>query len=156
VSQWIDDCRRGDDEEAAARLWERYLRSMVGLARTRLQALRRKAAADEEDVAQGAFAAFCRAIRDDRYPDLQDRDALLRVLMEFTRRKSGDLIDRETAAKRGCGEAEGASALDGAADRKPAPDVAADMAEQFQLFLDSVNDERMLEEQLGEVADLGE
>jgi len=144
VSEWIEECRRGDDN-AAARLWDRYFRRMVGLARARLQVLRRRAAADEEDVAQSAFAAFCRAIRDDRYPDLQDRDALLRVLMEFTRRKARDLIDRETAEKRGCGQAEGGSAMAVAADRRPPPDVAAEMAEQFQLFLDSVKDERMLE-----------
>src|SRR5262249_44661358 len=92
-----------------------------------------------------AFAAFCRAIRQERYPDVRDRDALFRVLAAFTCRKSSDLIDRERAAKRGGGQAEEASALDEAADRRPLPDVAAEMAEQFQLFLDSITDERMLE-----------
>jgi RNA polymerase sigma factor (sigma-70 family) len=144
VSEWLEECRRGDDE-AAGRLWERYFRRMVALARTRLQVLRRRAAADEEDVAQSAFAAFCRAIRQERYPDVRDRDALFRVLVTYTRRKSADLIDRERAAKRGHGQAEGASALDDAADRKPLPDVAAEMAEQFQVFLNSIRDERMLE-----------
>ncbi len=142
VSEWIEECRRGD-EEAAARLWDRYFRRMVGLARTRLQALRRRAVADEEDVALSAFAAFCRAVRAERYPDLKDRDDLWRVLVVFTRRKAGDLIDRETAQKRP--QAEGESGLERAADRQPTPDVAVEMAEQFQVFLGGVEDERMLE-----------
>ena len=66
---------------------------------------------------------FCQAIREDRYADLQDRDALLRVLMKFTHRKARDLIDRETAEKRGFGQAEGGSALAGLAGQTPPPDV---------------------------------
>jgi DNA-directed RNA polymerase specialized sigma24 family protein len=141
VSEWIEECRRGDDR-AAARLWDRYFRRMVGLARARLQTLQRRAA-DEEDVALSAFAAFCRAMRDERYPDLKDRDDLWRVLVVFTCRKAGDLIDRETAGRRP--RTEGETGLAQAADRKPPPDVAAEIAEQFQVFLSSVEDERMLE-----------
>jgi DNA-directed RNA polymerase specialized sigma24 family protein len=157
VSEWLADCRKGDDA-AAARLWERYFHRMVGLARRRLEALNRRVAADEEDVALSAFGAFCRAIRDDRYPDLEDRESLWCVLARFTRGKAGDLIDRETAARRGGGRTQGESGLGpatdassglqgfaGVADPAPTPDVAAEMAELFQRFLDSVEDERMLE-----------
>jgi DNA-directed RNA polymerase specialized sigma24 family protein len=156
VSEWIEECKRGDDE-AAARLWDRYFQRLVGLARARLRVLNRRAAADEEDVALSAFDAFCRAARQDRYPGVQDREDLWRVLVTFTRRKAGDLIDRETALRRGQGQTQGESTLGpggggsepegfaAVADPGPTPDVAAAMAEQFQTFLASVQDERMLE-----------
>jgi DNA-directed RNA polymerase specialized sigma24 family protein len=157
VSEWIEECKWGDDE-AAARLWERYFQRLVGLARKRLQVLRRRVAVDEEDVALSAFQAFLAAAREDRYPDLQDRDSLWSVLVTFTYRKAKDLIAKEMAAKRGGGRTGGDSALgpagdtssglqglDAVADPGPTPDMAAEMAELFQRFLDSVEDERMLE-----------
>jgi RNA polymerase sigma factor (sigma-70 family) len=142
VSEWLEGYRGGDDG-AAARLWERYFRRMVGLARGRLQVLRGRSAADEEDVALSAFAAFCQAVRKDRYPDMKDRGDLWRVLVAFTCNKARDLIDRETAARRP--RAQGDAGLEQAAAPAAPPDVAAEMAEQFQLFLTSVGDERMLE-----------
>src|SRR5262245_56689393 len=49
VTQWIDRLKAGDPD-AAQRLWERYFRRLVGLARRKLRAAPRRAA-DEEDVA---------------------------------------------------------------------------------------------------------
>ena len=53
VTQWIEDLKQGD-EEAAARLWDRYFGKMVEAARKKL-ARHALAVADEEDVALSAF-----------------------------------------------------------------------------------------------------
>jgi len=54
------------------KLWERYFRRLVGLARKKLRAAPRRAA-DEEDVALSAFDSFCRGAKLDRFPQLHDR-----------------------------------------------------------------------------------
>ena len=59
VTQWIGRLKAGDPD-AAQKLWERYFRRLVGLARKKLRAAPRRAA-DEEDVALSAFDSFCRA-----------------------------------------------------------------------------------------------
>ncbi len=48
VSQWIDGLKAGD-AAAAAKLWRRYYRRLVGLARKKLGDRPRRVA-DEEDV----------------------------------------------------------------------------------------------------------
>src|SRR5262245_44658550 len=55
------------DEAAVQRLWERYFRRLVGLARKRLADAPRRVA-DEEDVAFSAFDSFCRNAEGGRCP----------------------------------------------------------------------------------------
>ena len=59
VTHWIGQLRAGD-QVAAQHLWEGYFRRLVGLARASCRACH--AAPDEEDVASGAFASFCRGV----------------------------------------------------------------------------------------------
>jgi hypothetical protein len=84
VTTWLEQLK-GGDQEAAARLWDRYFRRLLGLARVRLAALRRQAAADEEDVALSAFFDFCRAARAEGYAGLRGRGNLWRVLAASVR-----------------------------------------------------------------------
>src|SRR5262249_48736268 len=57
VTLLIQRLKRGD-REAAAWLWEGYVRRLLGLARKKLGTFPRRAA-DEEDVALSAFNSFC-------------------------------------------------------------------------------------------------
>src|SRR5262249_32221455 len=77
VTVWIEQLKAGD-AAAAAPLWQGYFRRLVGLARQRLGAAPR-GVADEEDVALSAFASFCRAAAQGRFPRLDDRDDLWQV-----------------------------------------------------------------------------
>src|SRR5262245_36481381 len=86
VSGWIRQLKVGD-ASAAQRLWERYFRRLVGLARTRLRGVGRRVT-DEEDVALSAFASLCRGVRHGRFPQLSDRDDLWRLLVLLTARKA--------------------------------------------------------------------
>ena len=71
VTQWIVQLADGD-EAAAERIWSRYFDRLVRVARDKLRCSRRRAA-DEEDVVLSAFNSFCRGLRADRFPRLDDR-----------------------------------------------------------------------------------
>jgi DNA-directed RNA polymerase specialized sigma24 family protein len=153
ITTWLEQLKRGD-REAAARLWDRYFRRLLGLARARLAALPRPAAADEEDVALSAFFDFCQAVRAEDYAGLRGRADLWRVLAAFVVNKAKALVDRETAAKRGGGRLRGESALGtpdaessvrpgfaGVASAEPDPALAAEVAEKFARFLAGLSDQ---------------
>ena len=101
VSRWFDPLRAGDPV-AAQRLWERYFSRTVSLARKKLQGSPRRAA-DEEDVALLAFASFCKGVEEGRFPRLDDRDDLWRLLGTLTARKAAHLRRDEGRLKRGGG-----------------------------------------------------
>ena len=133
------------DRAALQPLWERYFRRLVGLARRRLHGAPRQAA-DEEDVALSAFDSFCRGVEGGRFPQLKDRDGLWALLVLITVRKAADLANYNRRERRGSGQVRGDSALGPLGDTHeaddPTPDVAVQLAEEFQGLLDRLgNDE---------------
>jgi DNA-directed RNA polymerase specialized sigma24 family protein len=137
------------DHEAAQPLWERYYPRLVGLARERLRCTPRRVA-DEEDVALSAFDSFCRGVEQGHFPQLKDRDGLWALLVLITVRKAADLIKYNRRERRGGGLVRGDSAFagrDGEAEAgglaeieadDPTPDLAAQLAEEFQHLLDNL------------------
>src|SRR5258708_5465897 len=99
VTRWLDRLKAGDPV-AAQSLWERYFRRLVGLARKRLRNDRPRVA-DEEDVALSAFDNLCRGAKQGRFPRLDDRDDLWRVLVALTVRKASKVVRDEGRQKRG-------------------------------------------------------
>src|SRR5207244_2570885 len=98
VTLWIGRLQNGD-REALQKIWERFFRRLVGLARAKLGRVPRTAA-DEEDVALSAFDSFFWAAERGRFPKLGDRNDLWTVLMLITTRKACDFIEYEQRAKR--------------------------------------------------------
>jgi DNA-directed RNA polymerase specialized sigma24 family protein len=150
VSRWLGPLRQGDPS-AVQRLWERYFRRLVGLARLRLRGAPRQAA-DEEDVALSAFDSFCRHAADGRFPDLLDRDGLWRLLMVLTARKAAHLVRDAGRLKRGGGvtlvpeEGDGSTeegALARVMSREPMPELAAQVAEEYRRLLDLLDDKEL-------------
>src|SRR6516225_5792899 len=138
-------------------LWIRQLkegqRTAVGLlARARLRARPGLAAADEE-VALSAFDSLCRGAERGRFPQLDDRADLWRVLVTITARKAADLVQHERRRKRGGGhvrtEADlAAAALEAggiaqAPAHEPSPELAALMAEECRRLFDALPDESL-------------
>ena len=150
VTQWIDRLKAGDPD-AAQKIWERYFRRLVGLARKKLRAAPRRAA-DEEDVALSAFDSFCRGAGQDRFPRLNDRLDLWQLLVLLTARKAIDLAQHERRQKRGGGavldeaalpcpvdsSAQGA-ALEQFEAPEPTPAFAAQVAEECRRLLDRLD-----------------
>lgn len=98
VSHWISALKDGDSA-AAQQLWERYYRRLVALARKKLQ-FRHCPAADEEDVVQNAFHSFFHAVAQGRFPQLDDRDSLWRLLVVITANKALQQLRHEHRQKR--------------------------------------------------------
>lgn len=145
VTHWLDQLRAGD-HEAAQRLWERYFRQLVHLARARLHG-RPGRVADEEDVALSAFDSFFRGVEQGRFPQLLDRDSLWRLLLVITVRKVTALRRYEERQKRGgtpgAGSAEEVD-LDALLSREPTPEVAAQVAEECERLLRNLQSEELV------------
>jgi DNA-directed RNA polymerase specialized sigma24 family protein len=101
VTYWIQALKTGD-ADAAEKLWGRYFERLINLARARLRGAVR-AAADEEDAVLSAFQSFFQGAANGRYPRLDDRDDLWRLLVVITERKALDQVGHERRAKRGGG-----------------------------------------------------
>ena len=150
VTLWIALLKEGDST-AAQPLWERYFHQLVHLARNRLRGAPRRAA-DEEDVALSAFESFCRRAAQGRFPRLDDRDDLWRLLLVFTARKAAHLIRDENRGRRGGGKVspeadlpnsaeEGEAALARVIGNEPTPELAAQVAEECCRLLDKLADD---------------
>jgi len=150
VTQWIRGFAEGD-ELAAQKLWERYYSQLVSLARRKLGSRRR--VVDEEDAALSAFNSFCQGLRAGRFPRIEDRHDLWKVLLTLTVRKTVKYHRREHAEKRGAGQVRGESvfAKRPSADEtggmgailgsEPTPELAAQVADQCEHLLAQLDDE---------------
>jgi DNA-directed RNA polymerase specialized sigma24 family protein len=154
VTVWIGALKAGD-HAAAQRLWERYFRQLVRLARARFGGARRRARG-EEDAALSAFDSFCRGAAQGRFPQLRDRDNLWPLLVVITARKVIDARNHEARAKRGGGKVRGESAWQDAVDGsdrdgginlvigdEPTPAFVAEVAEETRRLLDALGSEEL-------------
>jgi RNA polymerase sigma factor (sigma-70 family) len=153
VSQWIEGLRAGDDE-AAARLWQRYFQRLVRLAAQRLGGAPRRVA-DEEDMAVSAFQSLCRRVQQDQFPDLRDRHDLWNLIVRITERKAYDQLRAQNRKKRGSGlvagesawldpgESGGAAGINGVVGREPTPEFAAEMVEAVDELLERLDDDEL-------------
>ncbi len=153
VTRMIVGVKAGADE-AVEKLWERYSRRIIGLARVRLRGTSRMAA-NEEDVANSAFGSFCVRAARGEFPRLDKRDDLWRLVARITARKAVHLVEHEHRLKRGSGlviahtDLDGSNNGDGSAQLlqieglDPTPEFAATMAEECQRLLDSLGDDTL-------------
>lgn len=98
VTTWLHLLQAGD-AAAAEPLWRRYYAQLVELARSHLAGHVRRGA-DEEDVALAAFADFCTGAAAGRFPRLDDRQDLWRLLLAITLRHARNLGRHETRQRR--------------------------------------------------------
>ena len=147
VTQWLEAVEQGD-ELAAQRLWERYYSSLLRLARSKLSGTAGRAF-DEQDVVLNAFEACYRGLQAGRFPHINDRHDLWRLLISLTARKVIDGVRHEQRQKRGGGivvrEADWRGAGDSEAawlsevvGPEPTPDFAVMLAEDLQLRIASL------------------
>jgi DNA-directed RNA polymerase specialized sigma24 family protein len=141
-------------------LWDRYHEGLLRIARQRLGERRRRSA-DEEDVVLSAFKSFCLGAAAGRYPNLDDRQSVWKLLLTITLRKANAELKRQFAQKRGGGcvvgesvfvnETSSAPGLAGIADDQLRPDLAAMMNAQCQQLLDSLEDKTLQRIALGKL-----
>jgi DNA-directed RNA polymerase specialized sigma24 family protein len=146
VTCWIAQLQAGE-QAAAGPLWGRYFERLVALARVRLLRAPRRAA-DEEDVALSAFHSFCRAAEQGRFPKLDDRDDVWRLLVVLTTRKAAHLIRDARRLKRGGAVSPGRAGdeevdLDLLVGEEPAPEFVAEVAEESRRLLNLLDDDTL-------------
>jgi DNA-directed RNA polymerase specialized sigma24 family protein len=153
VTHWLRLLQTGD-HSAAQPLWQHYFQLLVGRARAALSGLPRRAA-DEEDVALGAFASFWRGAEQGRFPNLNDRHDLWRLLVLLTAGKVARLVRGEFRQKRGAGRvcseadlvragaAKGESLLEQVVGQEPTPEFAAQLVEECQQLLDKLGSDEL-------------
>jgi len=153
VSRWLDGLAQGDDE-AIRRIFERYFNQLVHVARNKLGDSSRRGS-DEEDVAISAFHSLCQGAAAGRFPRLDDRHDLWRLMVTITARKAAAHLRRSRRQKRGRGDVRGESVFERAASselglgidhiqgKEPTPEVAAIISEQCGQLLDQLEDESL-------------
>ena len=99
VTFWLSQLRLGHGH-ARRNFWERYYERLVRHAQKRMSRSPKRVE-DEEDVVQSAFATFYANMAHGRFPQVQDRHDLWRLLIIITARKATDRVRREKALKRG-------------------------------------------------------
>ncbi len=126
---WVGQLKAGN-REAAQEIWNRYYWRLVGLARKRLMGRGVRAAVDENDIAQSAFASFYRAAEQGRFPQLDDRNDLWRLLIVIAQRKISYRLRQQNCRKRrpngnNAGDRLEAIDLDEIAGNEPTPEFCA-------------------------------
>lgn len=153
VTFWLGRLKSGD-RSAVQQLWERYFDRLVRLARKRLAGSPRRAA-DEEDAVLSAFHSFCQRVEKGRFPQLEDRTDLWRLLVVITSRKALKQVEADRRVKRGGGKVRGESIFPGAAeeqagihavaDGQPTPEFAVQMGEEVRELLARLGDPKLCE-----------
>jgi DNA-directed RNA polymerase specialized sigma24 family protein len=137
VSQWLDQLKQGSNH-AVQELWGRYQSRQIGLARKLLGDAPR-GAADEEDIALSAFNSFCVRAADGKFPVLEDRDDLWKILATITVRKASRLARRE---RRRQGANVGQS-LENFSDGRPSPEFIATTKQEMRRLFDLLGDDML-------------
>jgi len=145
ISMLIEQLKGHPDEEAAQRIYERYIERLVGLARARLGGAPHRLA-DEEDVAQVAIRALFEGLRKGRFPRLSDRDDLWQILAMLVRRKAID-VRRQGTREHLAGESilgryyesvTEARGMEQIAEAAPTPDEAVEFEEELRRRLNQL------------------
>jgi DNA-directed RNA polymerase specialized sigma24 family protein len=154
VTEWLN-CLKAGDINASQKLWERYVGRAVRIAHRRLGGRPRRAA-DEQDIAQEAFASFFRSVEMGRFPRLDDRNDLWQVLLMLTDRKAKEHLRRELADKRGAGKVRGESVIDGISSDSGRGGAGLDNMPDVEPCAESVDDLiRLIETSLSHLPDEG-
>src|SRR5262245_23565886 len=132
VSRWLLIMKESDDRagvDAAVRaLWERYFDRLVRLARDRLKNAS-FGTSEVEDVALSAIKSFCIRAADGRFPRLDDRDDLWRILATIASRKVARLFRQPHLSH------QDDDLLDRVVGKEPSPEFAVSVAEELTRLL---------------------
>lgn len=138
ITVWINELKAGQ-RAPVEKLLTRYFERLVQLARARLSG-RPGLAAYDEDVALSAFKSLCLGAEQGKFPRLDDRDDLWRLLAMMTMRKAIDLARRQQSRTTPAGDE-----VEELLSREPAPELAAELADEYRGLLARLDDPRLVE-----------
>lgn len=143
VTRWIRDLKQGD-ENALARLWERYFPTIKRKARAHF-GNEPRVARDEEDIALSVMGTL---VKQSTLADVTEREGLLRLLLVITKHKVSSEKRFQKASARGSGKVQAISVLQevihasvaNLTTDQPSPDAIVLMSEQLQILMDVLPD----------------
>lgn len=150
VTNWLRNLEAGHDG-AAQKLWDVYFERMVRLVEGRMGVVRHPGV-DAEDVALSAFASFCRGVKNQRFQELSDRHGLWRLLVSISVHKLLHSHRDANRLKRGGNFRQidldhhsslGTSAIEQIISREPSPDMVAEFAEQYRLWMNALGTDEL-------------
>ena len=152
IALWLERLKAGDDR-AAEVIWNEYFGRLVQLTQRKMVSMRRRVA-NEEDVALSALKSFILGAQQGKYPKLDDKLDLWKLLVVITVRKIVGHQRRDYAQKRGGGQQRGESVFLAAGDGGDAvrgienvlgdatsPALATEFAETMDGLMDQLGDE---------------
>jgi DNA-directed RNA polymerase specialized sigma24 family protein len=137
VSHWLDGLRKGDSL-AAQELWNRYFARLVWVAQDRLSSLSREASG--EDVALSALKSVMIGVRENRFPNLADRDSLWPLLVTIAARKSVSEQRRQLAQKRSRANECRLEDIRDYVGVEPSPEFAVEVADELERLVRLLGD----------------
>jgi DNA-directed RNA polymerase specialized sigma24 family protein len=145
MTLWIEKLKAGDSAAAEA-IWRGYIESLLRLVRHRMSSLPRRVS-DEDDVALSALHSFFRGAAAGRFPALDDREDLWKLLVVIAARKVSAQRRRLHAQRRGEGLVRGESifyspddassgrGIDSLPNAQPTPEFVLAVAEDCEALL---------------------
>ncbi len=153
VTLWIQQLR-SEDDSAAHNLWHHFVHRLQISARSKLRPSTRRVY-DEEDAAQSAFHSVCAGISAGRFPELNDREGLLHLLLVITSRKVSQRVRYEHRKRRDVRrvttdsifakttEVTTAPRIESAQSREPTPEFAVEFVDVCETLFESLDDPQL-------------
>lgn len=149
---WIERLKSGD-VQATQEIWQRYYDKVTEYAKRKLRDLPRREM-DEEDVALSAFHSLFTGVSNGKFPKLDDREDLWKLLATIAARKASTQYKRHLAQKRGSGSVGGESVfagkaeirnggIDQFADEQPSPSSLVVFTDTLAYLMRQLNDETL-------------
>jgi pSer/pThr/pTyr-binding forkhead associated (FHA) protein len=144
---------KAGDESSVKEIWARCFSIIAKVAQQQMQGANKRVA-DEEDIAASVFESLFFGAVGGKFPGVNDRDSLWRLIVVMTRRKAADYIAHENRLKRGGGLVRGdsigpgdpstdsgPSVFDNFVSEQPTPENIAIVEEQTAHLLSLLQDD---------------
>jgi DNA-directed RNA polymerase specialized sigma24 family protein len=143
ITHWVSALRQ-QDSFAAYNLWQSFRKRLEEIARRELGRAPVSAAFDEQDVALSAFSTFCEQVQAGRFAQLGDRQELWWLLAVITKRKAGDRLKYERAARRLRPQDHAPDGqVDSVPNDEPSPEEMVAMRDQCEHLLELLGDDEL-------------
>ncbi len=142
VTVWLAKIKE-QPEQALEKIWKKYYKHLITYARKKLDNVPKRRF-DEDDIVSSVLESFFAGVQRDRFPRLNDRNDLWKILVVMISRKTAQNIRSEMAEKRGGGDVRGESVFLTADSIEGGLDMFSSPTERFAEILTLEMQERLV------------
>ncbi|MEM7473893.1 MAG: ECF-type sigma factor [Planctomycetota bacterium] len=141
ITHWIKRAQLEDSEGEEA-IWNHYFEQVVRLARSRMTLIQ-TSIYDAEDAALSAIHSLFRGIRANRFPELNDRHNLWRLLIVITSRKISAQRRRQSSRIVNAGQKQSEFAILGCLSEEPTAEFVSEVMDETENALNLLGDDQL-------------